>query len=440
MKRILVILILSANFVCAQNWVSLGTGLNDQSRVLYSDSVSGRIFVGGNFSFVNGRYQKTIAAWDGTEWDTLIAGINDGNPVLTITRYQNNIYAGGAFEFLYSSPYHGIVNGFTRWNGTTWDSLNIGFHNSGVPFNFYEYNNTLFCVGDFDSVGNCHSPYITSWDGNNFIPIGLPNGITCTSRVDACIEFQNELYFGASFFYNGTTTFSLIKWDGTNWNIIDTNFSGYITSMAVYNNELYIGSSGLYGVPANYLVKFDGTNFSSVGGDVNFIVYNLKVIENKLFVVGQFTQAGSILASRIAVWDGTNWSAFSNDTFNNAILDIAVFNNELYVTGGFNMINSDTINYIAKYNGWYLGEKELNKKSGVSIYPNPTNNVLNIQLSSQINKAELFIIDVLGNNAYYQTLNNINTSIDVSKLSDGVYFYRITNNKETYRGKIVIKN
>ena len=450
MKRILVILILSANIVCAQNWVPLGAGLKGgitEGRVLYSDSISGKLFVGGSFTRADNHYAYGIAAWTGLNWDTLNGGVGCcysnpsfvGGIITTISSYQNQLYAGGGFTYLYGSPYTTIVNGFTRWNGTSWDSINIAFHqNGGRPFYFCEYNNLLYCVGNFDSAGAYYSPHIVKWDGVNWIPISIPSNLF-TNGFEKCLVFQNALYFPNVLDTTTGISYAFLKWDGTTWSVTGANFGGLVHALAVYNNEIYIGGSNFVGVPGSNIVKFDGTNFYSVGNDVNATVWNFKVIENKLFAVGVFDHAGGIPASNIAIWDGNGWSAFSNDTFySGGINDIAVFNNELYVTGAFYKINSDSIWSIAKYNGWYLGEKEFNKKSGASVYPNPANNIININLTVIPTREEFLIItDVLGNNIYQQTLLKMNNSIDVSKWSNGVYFYEITNNKEIFRGRFV---
>src|SRR5262249_24658828 len=151
--------------IYAQTWVPLLGGINGQARVLFSDSVSGKLYVGGFFASVDGRESTGIAAWSGIQWDTLNGGVGDNNPVRAILRYQNYIYVGGTFRYLYSSPYSGLVNGFTRWDGASFDSLNSGFR--GAPFQFVEYNNLLYCVGAFDSVGGYYSPLAVAWDGNN---------------------------------------------------------------------------------------------------------------------------------------------------------------------------------------------------------------------------------------------------------------------------------
>jgi hypothetical protein len=429
MKKIFFILTLSlsCNLFYAQGWLALGTGLNSQARVLYADTILNRLFVGGNFWAVNGHSQVGIAAWTGTSWDTSITGLN-GYPVLSINEYQNNLYVSGYIEY----------NGFTKWNGTSWDSIDWAFGNTGAANTLIVYDSLLYCSGNFIDVNGNYSLGIAVWNGNNWIPIGLPHGVSEVEGVCYSIVFQNMIYFASSFYDTLTnTSFSLLTFDGTNWNELGNNLGSFIHSLAVYNNELYIGGGPL--ANGQFIYKWDGTNFVNVGGGINNEIDNLRVIGNKLYAVGSFTQAGIVSVSNIAVWDGYNWSAFSSDTFNIGIGDIAVFNNELYVTGGFTKINSDTVMYIAKYNGWYLGENTIKKNGGVDIYPNPTNTTLNIHLSSYITNETLLIKDILGNEVYKEILNNSNETIDVSKWSKGMYFYQITNNQEIYNGKFIIE-
>ena len=287
-----------------------------------------------------------IAKWNGATWDTTFRGFNDSD-VRAIDNYNGMLYGAGGFFRACGKR----VNGFTRWDGICWDSLNI----AGVVINsMCEYNGLLYCVGLFDSIGGYHSPIIISWDGNSWIPVGLPNHVSGSTEV--CCVYQNELYIAGNFADSIGVLSGCSKFNGTSWTQVGTNFGGLIHAAAVYNNELYFGGNYLSG-PNFYLVKYDGTSFSAVGNGFVGNVYNLRVIDDKLFAVGYIDSAGGIPVSNIAVWDGNNWSAFSNDVFDNGIGDVAVFNNELYVTGGFTMINSTPVNYIAKYDGWYLGEE-----------------------------------------------------------------------------------
>ena len=87
------------------------------------------------------------------------------------------------------------------------------------------------------------------------------------------------------------------------------------------------------------------------------------------------------------------------------------------------------------------GFEEINKINAVlDIYPNPTSGTFTLSYNSQLSilNSQLKIYDVLGQEVYTQSITNPNqTTITVSQLSNGVYFYKLTNNKETYRGKFV---
>ena len=81
-----------------------------------------------------------------------------------------------------------------------------------------------------------------------------------------------------------------------------------------------------------------------------------------------------------------------------------------------------------------------NQNNLVTLYPNPTSGTFTLSYNSQlsIQNSQLKIYDVLGQEVYTQAITNPNqTTITISQLSNGVYFYQLTNNTETYRGKFV---
>lgn len=421
MKRgiFLIIILLFGINVCAQNWNSLGSGLSFYGNILYNDTLTNKLFIGGAFAKVNGHYANGIAAWDGNNWDTLDGGIGCCNagtqPIHSIMRFQDSIYVGGLFNYLYRNPDGEQAHGFTRWNGTSWDSLNSAFHSLGHPWNFCIFNNLLYCIGDFENVDNIFSPGVVAWNGTTWIPNGIPHYSTLQSGApNVCCVFQNELYIAGNFADSTGNLIGCAKFDGANWTEVGMGGGGLVKSMVVYNNELYIGGQYI-GLNSKNLVKYDGVNFIDIdlyAGDV----MNIRVLDDKLFVVGYIDSVSSIVIhDNIAVWDGNNWSDFSNDTFNNGVGDIVVFNNDLYVTGAFTMINSDTINYVAKYSGWFVGENNLESKFPICVYPNPVSSILTIHNQSALSNYELAIKNVLGQEVYSQQINNSkNPTIDVS--------------------------
>jgi hypothetical protein len=55
--------------------------------------------------------------------------------------------------------------------------------------------------------------------------------------------------------------------------------------------------------------------------------------------------------SNIAKWNGSSWSQFNNDNFDDVVNAVIVFNGELYAGGEFNHIGGSDRKYIAKWNG-----------------------------------------------------------------------------------------
>ena len=71
-----------------------------------------------------------------------------------------------------------------------------------------------------------------------------------------------------------------------------------------------------------------------------------------------------------------------------------------------------------------------------SIYPNPNNGTINIEIE---NSAELQIMDVLGKIVLESKLQNINNTINISYLANGVYYFKIKQ-ADASAIKKVIKN
>ena len=90
-----------------------------------------------------------------------------------------------------------------------------------------------------------------------------------------------------------------------------------------------------------------------------------------------------------------------------------------------------------------VGIQELSSNNSISLYPNPTSGIFTLSYhlpNSQLYalQAQFKIYDVAGREVYSQPIINQESSIiNVSGLSNGIYFYQLINKDETYRGKFV---
>lgn len=78
------------------------------------------------------------------------------------------------------------------------------------------------------------------------------------------------------------------------------------------------------------------------------------------------------------------------------------------------------------------GVNEQITSTGFSIYPNPANDLLNIEQSfSADDKPVLNIVDVLGKVVLKKELSARKSGIDISELPQGIYFVQVMNNQTT---------
>ena len=62
------------------------------------------------------------------------------------------------------------------------------------------------------------------------------------------------------------------------------------------------------------------------------------------------------------------------------------------------------------------------------MYPNPVSDVLNIQLPTGTEKAEISVFDYTGRLVSSKTISSNDTAIDVQKISRGIYMIRVATN------------
>ncbi|MBL4715039.1 MAG: T9SS type A sorting domain-containing protein, partial [Bacteroidia bacterium] len=78
------------------------------------------------------------------------------------------------------------------------------------------------------------------------------------------------------------------------------------------------------------------------------------------------------------------------------------------------------------------------KSFSISIYPNPAKDRLNINMSELSLNSKFVLYNVAGEVVDYQTITNRESSIDVSKYPQGIYFINVSSNGENLRKKLVI--
>ena len=80
------------------------------------------------------------------------------------------------------------------------------------------------------------------------------------------------------------------------------------------------------------------------------------------------------------------------------------------------------------------------EETNISIYPNPSNGKFNINTTNK-NTLDASIYTIQGSLIYHNTINKPTTTVDLSQLSKGVYFIKLTDPKtnNSHTSKLIIQ-
>ncbi|MEI7596327.1 MAG: M1 family aminopeptidase [Bacteroidota bacterium] len=108
---------------------------------------------------------------------------------------------------------------------------------------------------------------------------------------------------------------------------------------------------------------------------------------------------------------------------------------EIYIPRTITNIQVDPNNWVLNKVGTIaVGNPEELNAELITVYPNPCNNKLTLNLRADI-EATIFICDITGRSIMNKQVNNAQSSIDVSTLNSGMYLIKIRTN----RGEVIKK-
>ncbi len=356
------------------NWISTG-GFAGVNGPVLATAVrgSGSLYIGGSFTIAGEVFATNIAKWNGTSWSALGSGIDGQVSALAVS--GGDLYAGGSFT---NAGGVGASN-IAKWNGTSWSALGSGI--GGAPpgdvpavYALAVSGTNLYAGGWFTTAGGAEADSIAKWDGSNWSALGSGMGEgPFGSYVYALAVSGTDLYAGGLFTSaGGVDANSIAKWDWSNWSALGSGmgegpFGSYVYALAVSGTDLYAG--GLFtsagGVDANSIAKWDGSNWSALGWGIGGptdppwygTVFALAVSGGNLYAAGSFPTAGFALASNIAKWDGSTWSALGlgiggmTEGATPQVYALAVSGPDLYAGGIFATAGGVAATNIAKWNG-----------------------------------------------------------------------------------------
>ncbi len=335
------------------DWSSFGNGVDGEDYIQLNAIavMEGELYVGGWFTEVGGLNAINVAKWDGQTWSTLGGGLSGGiySRVNAFVVNGSELYAGGEFTMAGDIP----VSNLAKWDGHNWSAV---YNRSGRVGALTFLNNELY-------VGRHVSPdgHIEKWDGSNgYTTLGIFYG-EFYGDIFSLAVIENNLYVGGRFFRVGTVNVNNIaKWDGDSWSALGSGLDGNVFALAANENYLFAGGefTTTNGLTVNNIAQWDGDNWSALGNGLDGRLRSLAVVGSALYAGGSFTEAGGASASRIAMWDGNTWSALGSGLSGGSIFNgvpqtsvkaIGLIGSDLYVGGDFYYAGEKSSNHIGKW-------------------------------------------------------------------------------------------
>ena len=297
------------------------------------------------------------------DW-TALDGVGFNGLVSAMALDGGNLYVGGNFTVA-----NGGINAsrVAMWNGSAWSPLGGGVSSLGAAsvqaLAWDADANRLFVGGTFNNAGGVATIGVAAWDGAQWSALdGGMNGIVNALAWDAS---AGVLYAGGSFTAaGGSPALRVAAWSrATNdWVALGDGVDNTVNALTVTlaangtDREVYVGGSFLNagGSAAARIAMWNGSAWSALGSGTSSAVraFAWDAANRRLYVGGQFATAGGVTVGALGLWDGATWSALGTG-MNSAVLALAwdSANARLLAGGGFTTAGGVSAARVAAWDG-----------------------------------------------------------------------------------------
>lgn len=356
-----------------------------------------------------GHWKHVVLTYNGTVSKVFINGnlVNQGTLSLNTTGLQ--FYLGSLFNTT-PSMFSGLFDDLLIYNRElTPNEVNQIYNFGATPICEYNFNNTYNNVNNsYPFVSNSGTSFGLDRNGNLNNAIYINN--TGTSAFITNLPYGNNprtIAFWAKLNtiqtpYNMTFSYGTAdigKACGGSFNASNVEFFGYA-------NNLSASITNGQNEWCFFTYTYDGTNAK---------IYKNGLLLTTVAKNWNTTANGNLLYLGVGV--GGEY------VFNGAIDDLKVYN---YVLSDMSISNL--------YNNNTLSSSDFSQNNlEVALYPNPVQDLLNINVDNAIKSVEIYNIQG------QKVLNSTSNEVDMSSLNSGIYLVKITDENNSIATKKVVK-
>jgi hypothetical protein len=162
--------------------------------------------------------------------------------------------------------FYGDNKGLFQYENSTWINVNGTTTSPPAIIDIETYNNELYVLGYFNSIGGLAVNNLAKYNGVNWTNVTSPlldyiHTYPLSSYnigLNHLKVINNELYLAHTSNSSNSLSSPVIKFNGSQWNTIALNVSSYGGTVHYYNNNLYCGGAmmGVWANPTSFLGNF----------------------------------------------------------------------------------------------------------------------------------------------------------------------------------------
>lgn len=422
------------------------------------------LYLAGSFAWANNvAVSPGILRWDadgfhslgcGMEWDciTPVSQAGLGISSYSVAKWNGDIYLGGTISFTRDGT---TYNGIMRWDGEQWHALRTG--TDGSVKSLKVIDDQLIVAGWFTYADTVLANGLARWDGEQWhrvldVPaMYVGDGPNMIQDVE---KYQGEWYLGGNHSMR-----RLVKWNGTEWQIVGGGFTGpfsQVNKLRVFDGRLYVGGAfsrcpehaGVPTNPGSGIVAWDGNAWDDLGGGTcgsgNGTVNGMAWWNGELYACGIFDHMGGQEGHRLAKWNGEQWCMLVPPGFfaNGGPNSLAVYNDSLYIGGAFISAGGEPMDSFVKWIGadytYACGalnsvEERTGQGEALLVLPNPVDNVLYLRAPEWAKGNTRYTIHDATGRLCMQGAQAAQQSLKVGHLASGSYTIRLSDTTGTHQ-------
>ena len=307
------------------------------------------VYVGGQFNTVGGQTRNRIAALSAATGNATSWNANAGNNVQTLALSGTALYAGGDFLTIGGQSRSRVAaldltaGAATSWNPSAFNTVSV----------LTLIGSQVFVGGSFNGIGGVARNNVAAFDVTTGVVTAWdPNA---NNMVQALAATENAIFAGGNFTQvGGKIRNNVASLDLTNGNALawDPNADGQVSALAVSGNRVYVG--GLFSTVGGQLHQNLAAVDASTGlaqawtADADDQVFAIDASTPVVYVGGNFLTLGGVTRDFVGALSGATGAVTSwNPDATGTVRAIAVTCDRAFIGGFFTTIGGNTRNRIA---------------------------------------------------------------------------------------------